>query len=190
LNYKDKFTSALNKSYELDLEVKASPLPFKKSLTVTEQQKILQFCAEALMHYGYVSSSELANQCTPVHLMLQALLKEHLDVDSYITIGDRYWHDYVYCEMSYESIISELNNPQTEHPIKAHVWLTLSDGTVLDCTAEAHADLLFNRGTHPSPQCIMFVKPDEKVDDKSGYHRPYLVGIDFLEKTGVCKLVG
>ncbi|MCK4840960.1 MAG: hypothetical protein KAT04_03645 [Methylococcales bacterium] len=190
MNYEERIISALQKTKELGLELKASPYPFKKALDHNEKQQALQLCADVLYSKGYRMSSDLASNCTPVHLMMQHFLKNELNLDSYITIGDRYWDDYIYCEMSYENIESELKSPNLSKPIKVHVWLTLSDGTILDCTAEAHADLLYKRGEHPIEKCLMLVEANNKENAKSGYHRPYLVGADFLEKIGVCQIVG
>lgn len=90
--------------------------------------------------------------------------------------------------MTDESIIKELDSQNIHEPVKAHVWLTLADGTILDCTAEAHADLLFQRGNHPAHNCMMLVDPNQPENAKEGYHRPFLVGPDFLEKTGMVHL--
>lgn len=185
MNYKDRFITATGKTKELGLNVGSNVLPFKKKFSKKKQQQILHLCANALRHHGYSTSSSLASQCTPVHLMLKSVLKENLGINSVITIGDRFWDDYIYCEMSYKSINEELSNVKQDQPIKAHVWLTLPDGTILDCTGEAHADLLFERGEHPLEQCLMYVDHLSVEDPKTGYHRPYLVGEDFLLKAGV-----
>lgn len=185
MNYKKRLEDAFARTKRLGLKVGASPLPLKTDLSKEVKQNILQLCAEALNHYGYVTSSKLASKCTPVHLMLQSHLKSDLSIDSYITIGDRYWDDYIYCEMTDESIKKELESPNIYEPVKAHVWLTLPDGTILDCTAEAHADLLFKRGEHPTHNCIMLVDPNQQEDAKAGYHRPFLLGSGFLEQTGM-----
>jgi len=66
--------------------------------------------------------------------------------------------------MSYENTERELNSPDLNNSIKAHIWLTLSDGTIIDCTAEA----------------------DNVENAKSGYHHPYLIGADFLLETVGC----
>jgi hypothetical protein len=188
LDYRNRFVLAVQKTKEMGLELKEIPLPLRNKLSKNKRKNILQLCSQVLNYHGYRSSSDLAKKCTPVHLILQHQLKMHLNLDSYLTVGDRYWDDYIYCEMSYENIKKEPNAPNINKPIKAHVWLTLTDGTVLDCTAEAHADILFNRGEHPIEKCMMYVEPEIKMDGKSGYHRPFIVGLDFLEKAKVCKL--
>ncbi|MFT6421461.1 MAG: hypothetical protein ACJA2K_000173 [Thalassolituus sp.] len=185
MNYKDRVIEAIKYTQSLGLNIEKNPLPFDEKLAHSIKQQVYQLCAEALHHYGYEKSSDLAGKCTPVHLMLQSHLKSDLSIDSFITVGDRFWDDYVYCEMTKESIENELHNRNINEPIKAHVWLTLTDGTILDCTAEAHADLLFKRGEHPAAKCIMIVEPDKEENAKSGYHRPALLGIGFLEKTGM-----
>ncbi|BAJ01164.1 hypothetical protein [Shewanella violacea] len=186
MNYEKRIISAIEKTKELGLELSFSPYPFTKPLSHEEKRQALQLCVDVLYSKGYRQSSDLASNCTPVHLDMQHFLKSELNLDSYITIGDRYWDDYVYCEMSYENIKCELNSPDFNNPIKAHVWLTLSDGTILDCTAEAHADLLYKRGEHPIEKCLMLVEASNIENAKSGYHRPYLIGADFLQKAGVC----
>ena len=111
LNYRKRLVEALDRTEKLGLKLDFSPLPLKADLPIDVKQNILQLCAEAFNHYGYLTSSDLASKCTPVHLMLQSHLKSDLNIDSYITIGDRYWDDYIYCEMSDESINKELESP-------------------------------------------------------------------------------
>ncbi|TMS82221.1 hypothetical protein [Pseudoalteromonas sp. S554] len=189
MNYKKRIEDAVLRTKKLQLKLPSSPLPFSKAISDNKKQEILIHCFEVLQFHGFKSSQDLASKCTDVHLMLQYFLKTDLNIDSHITIGDRYWHDYIYCEMSDESIKSELNSPSLDEPIKAHVWLTLTDGTILDCTGEAHADLIFSRGNFPLHECLHLSAPSEKEDAIEGYYRPYLIGTDFLEKTGVCKIL-
>lgn len=188
MNYEKRIISAIEKTKEFGLELNSNLYPFTTTLSHEQKRQALQLCVDVLYSKGYRYSSDLASKCTPVHLIMQHFLKSELNLDSYITIGDRYWDDYVYCEMSYENIERELKNPDFNEPVKAHVWLTLSDGTILDCTAEAHADLLYKRAERPIEKCLMLVEIGNIEDDKSGYHRPYLVGVDFLQKIGVCEI--
>ena len=189
LNYIERLINAVDYTRSLGLKIEKSPIPLGEKIERSTMQDIFQLCGDALYHYGYQTSEDLAGQCTPVHLMLMSHLKSDLNIESFITVGDRYWDDYIYCEMSRDSIESELKKPSIDGDIKAHVWLTLTDGTILDCTAEAHADLLFKRGPHPAHKCIMLVDPILEESAKSGYHRPYLIGTDFLEKTGMGRIV-
>ena len=188
MTYETRLKEALKRTQEYGLSIDENPLPLKPSLALNIKRNVLQLSAEALNHYGYRTSSDLAQKCTPVHLMLQHHLKAELNIESFITGGDRYWDDYIYCEMSDESIKKEIEEPNVLNPIKAHVWLTLPDGTILDCTAEAHADLLFQRGDHPSHNCMMLVEANNHEDSKKGYHRPFLLGREFLVKTGMVQL--
>tara|TARA_R100001377_G_C3191713_1_gene110878 strand:+ start:407 stop:982 length:576 start_codon:yes stop_codon:yes gene_type:complete len=189
LSYIERLIDAVDYTHSLGLKIEKSPLPISEKIERSAMQRIFQLCGDALYHYDYQTSEDLAGQCTPVHLMLQYHLKNDMNVDSFITVGDRYWDDYVYCKMSKDSIETELKNPDISGDIKAHVWLTLTDGTILDCTAEAHADLLFKRDPHPAHKCILIVDPNQEENAKSGYHRPYLVGTGFLEKTGMYQIV-
>ncbi|WOX05507.1 hypothetical protein [Microbulbifer pacificus] len=189
LSYVERFIDAIDYTRSLGLKIEKNPIPLSDKIKLSTMQNIFQLCGDALYHYGYQTSENLAGQCTPVHLMLQSHLKSDMNIDSFITVGDRYWADYIYCEMSKNSIESELKNPSIGGGIKAHVWLTLTDGTILDCTAEAHADLLFKRGLHPAHKCIMLVDPNQEENVKIGYHRPYLIGTGFLEKTGIYQVV-
>ncbi|MBW3163053.1 hypothetical protein [Ferrimonas balearica] len=116
--------------------------------------------------------------------MLHELINNHIGVNCYVTIGDHYWHDCVYCEMSYEKAEQELLSPDTSKPIDAHVWLTLEDGTVMDFTGEGHRDIIWKRGDFPVEECVSIIDPDVKLDDKKGYHRPFFVGLGYLINTG------
>ena len=189
MSYIERFKDAVDYTRSLGLRFEKCPLPLSDKIERSTMQSIFQLCGDALYHYGYRTSEDLAGKCTPVHLMLQSHLKSDMNIDSFITVGDRYWDDYVYCEMSKDSIESELEKPNIGGDIKAHVWLTLADGTILDCTAEAHADLLFKRGLHPAHECIMLVDSSQEESAKSGYHRPYLIGTGFLEKTGMYQIL-
>ena len=182
MNYKERFIAAVNKTKELHIGSVEKVLPLGKSLSEKKKIQILNLCHEALLHQGFNQSSDLAKQCVPVHMMLQQILSDHLNIKSHITIGDKYWSDYIYCETSYDYITNEYSEPNEHSPLQAHVWLTLSDGTILDCTGEAHADMLMGRGEHPTHQCLSYIKPTENIAD--GYHRPYIVGSEFLYKTG------
>lgn len=189
MNYKDRLIEAITYTKSLRLNIDKLEFPADVELTDNTKQKIFQLCEEFLYQTGLQSSSHLVGKCAPIHLMLKQRLKAELGIESLITIGDRFWDDYVYCEMSKESIENELNSTDISKPIKAHVWLTLSDWTILDCTAEAHADILFGRGEHLAHQCIMIVSPNEAEDGQTGYHRPLLVGSGFLEKTGMVQIM-
>lgn len=178
---------AFQKSLELGLASKNQALSFEQVLSKEQVHEVLHLCADYLYEVGLTQSSDLAKNCIPVHMHLQPLLKDYLALDSFITIGDKYWKDYVYCEMSYESIQEELRNPDIGASLKAHIWLTLADGSVLDCTGEAHMDLLLNRGNHPAHKCLVYHSPDESIPD--GYYRPFLVGSEFLIRTGAFSIV-
>lgn len=183
MTYKDRCIAAIQRTSELNLTLEKNPLPFSRSIR-TKTNNILVESARALQLAGYNSSSDLAKKCIPVHLILNMHLKDTLNVDSYITIGDRYWSEKdIYCEMSYLEIERELNSPNPQLALDAHVWLTLSDGSILDCTSEAHLDIIQSRGIHRSDQCMTFIKANEKENTESGYYRPFLFGADFLVKT-------
>lgn len=150
-------------------------------------QKILQVCVDYIYSIEFNNSSDLAGKCIPVYMALQSLLCKVLSVESYITIGDRVWSDYIYCEMSYDYIIRELEKTNINDALKAHVWLTLRDGSVLDCTGEAYMDLLFKRGNHPTHECVAYFPPDKNLSD--GFYRPYLVGSAFLTHIGAYAVI-
>jgi len=88
--------------------------------------------------------------------------------------------------MSYQYILNELKAPDIRKPIKAHVWLTLSDGTIIDFTSEAHLDILYKRGNYPVEKCFQVIRPND--DTQEGVHRPFLIGDDFLFKSGAVQL--
>ncbi|NSM23268.1 hypothetical protein HT094_02295 [Shewanella sp. ZOR0012] len=187
MDYQETFLNAIDKTLELGLNLDSYPKEFSEPCPEHVRASILKLTADVLNGNGFRCSSELANKCVPVHLIIQYWLKQELNISSHITIGERYWSDdEIYCKMSYDYIKSEMIAPNHSKPINAHVWLTLPDGSILDCTAEAFLDVTEDRGDYPVNQCLMFVRPSETPP--SGYHRPYLVGTDFLEKAGVIKL--
>lgn len=184
MNYQDRFQAALEKSKELCLAVET--IKFQDDLSVEEIRKITQFSIHELYKMGFTNSEKLASKCVPVHFYLNQMIESVLGIKTYITIGDRYWsEDDIYCEMSYENIRSELASPEVNNTIDAHVWLTLTDGTILDFTSEAHIDVIEQRGCFPANECFQVI---QKSQPAVGYHRPFLVGFDFLYKTGCIQL--
>ncbi|WP_426698055.1 hypothetical protein ACP6EV_10895 [Aeromonas hydrophila] len=119
MNYIERLINAVDYTRSLGLKVEKSPIPLGKKIERSTMQDIFQLCGDALYHYGYQTSEDLAGQCTPVHLMLMSHLKSDLNIESFITVGDRYWDDYIYCEMSRDSIESELKKPSIDGDIKA-----------------------------------------------------------------------
>lgn len=181
-SYKAKFVAAVKYTQQLGLEPGETPIPWRK-ISVKKARDVLLIAWEVLNEAGMRKSSDLAKNCVAVHCKLQKDIYYYLKIKTYITIGDIYFSDYVYCEMSHASIEKELNSPVLGKPINAHVWLTLPDGSILDCTGEAHLDLIFGRDEHPLEKCLTFIPPDENIKD--GYRRPFLVGREFLDRAGV-----
>jgi hypothetical protein len=182
-SYKARFVSAVKYTQKLGLEPGGTPIPWRNKISVKKARDVLFLARDVLDEVGMRKSSDLARNCVAVHAELQRAIYHFLNMKTYITIGDIFWSDYVYCEMSHASIEKELNSPVLGEPIKAHVWLTLPDGSVLDCTGEAHLDLIFGRDEHPLEECLTFIPPDKNIED--GYRRPFLVGPEFLVRAGV-----
>ena len=181
MKYTDRFLTALSKTKELALSVE--PFKFGQAIPIEEINSILRLCVETLHRGGYTDSQTLAGNCIPVHTLLNDTIRRSLDIITFITIGDRYWDEKdIYCEMSYEAISKELKNPDITKPLKAHTWLTLTDGTIIDFTSEAHLDIIERRGNHPLVECCKMLKPNEVEDN--GYYRPFLIGAAFLFETG------
>lgn len=184
MNYKDRFYDALAKTKELTLTI--DNIKLQHELSVEEIRSMLGVAVKALYRHGYKNSSMLAKKCIPVHLLVQQEIASLLGLTTYITIGDRFWaDDDIYCKMSYDDIKTELNSPQILNPIKCHTWLTLTDGTILDFTSEAHLDVITDRGIHPTEKCFQVILPSDS--SANSYHRPFLVGDDFLYKTGAVR---
>ncbi|HCM0819744.1 TPA: hypothetical protein N2785_004471 [Vibrio parahaemolyticus] len=184
MHYNSRFIDAVHRTKRLNLRVSEQILPLTKGISKRKKDQVYQLSIDYLKQKGLMTSSLVAGRCVEVHTSLKPLLKKYLNLDSSITIGDRVYDDYIYCEMSEKSIQKELAFPQLDKSIKVHVWLTLSDGTILDCTGESHADLIFGRGEHPIEQSILISHHGNLEKLSSGYFRPWLVGSDFLKKTG------
>ncbi|SIO96107.1 hypothetical protein [Vibrio spartinae] len=188
--YKELFKNALIKTQKLGLSVPESILPFKSSLSDSLRDKIYLLAVGVAQRHGFEDSSTLAGKCIPVHLAIHMVLKKILGVNSIVTIGERRWYNDVYCEMSYEYIEKEINSPQSDKTLDAHIWLTLPDGTILDLTSEAHQDIQSGRGNYQTHECIIFTKPDEELSLDDGKFIPFLVGHDFLFRTDCFDLEG
>lgn len=185
-DYKARFIAAHKRTLDLGLNPGEHALPFKKQISEKKMVRIYQFCLDFLYSQGLDCSENLASNCIPVNMMLTKLLKSEIAVSSVVTVGDKFWSDYVYCRMSYRQIENELNCPDVDSPLKAHAWLTLSDGSVVDFTGEAHMDVLQGRGNFPAEKCVAVVRP--KDNPKDGYYRPFLVGGEFFERVGAFQL--
>lgn len=181
MQYEHQIQSAYEQSKVFGVEPDVSPVPFGKMLPDQELIPAIGECIAALPKIGILSAFDLAGKCIPVHAFVQEILSAH-GISSVLTIGDRTWHDYIYCEMSYEQIAHELSSPNIRDPLKAHVWLTLSDGTILDLTSQPHMDQLQGDQEYPIEKSIVIKRLSEKWDD--GNYRPFLVGPDFLINTG------
>lgn len=184
MNYEKRFAAAVTKTLELGLLLPDDLQPFQKALSHEEKRQALNLCVEILRDHGFKTSKDLAGHCVQTHQMMRFFFQEKLGLQSYITIGDIYSDDYTYCEMNYESIKNEILKPEYSKPLKAHVWLTLQDGTIIDCTAQAHDDLLRELGNYPIHECLRIVEIDTPDDKTNNYYRPYLIGSDYLRRTG------
>jgi len=110
-SYKERFVTALNYTKKLGLNPGETPIPWSSKLSINKTREIITLSRDIIYELGMTKSSDLATNCIGVHLELQNALYHFLKMKSYITIGDKYWSDFIYCEMTHASIEKELSSP-------------------------------------------------------------------------------
>lgn len=186
MDYKIAFENAVAQTLGLGLTLNANPIPLHVSPISKEQmQPALVQCIRILRERGYFTSKELNTKCVDVHLLIKQFLKFMFDIETHITIGSMKVQGWDYCSMTYNYILQELASPNFHQEIRAHVWLTLPDGSIIDWTGQAWHDIQIGE-VHSVENCLLYFSPNEFRDDL--YHKPYLVGEDFLLKTGIIGL--
>lgn len=182
MNYKIDFEKAVRKTLELDLNLYGSPLPLESS-PIPEQNifYFLRHCIPFLHQQGYFSSKDLNGNCVDVHLTVKRVLKELFGLECFITIGSMHGKGWDYCEMSYAYIRKELDEPNLQGELNAHIWLTLPDGSIVDWTGQAWYDQKAGE-SHDLSQCLVYFSPTYFFAEH--YYKPYLVGEEFLIRTG------
>ncbi|KAF7788531.1 hypothetical protein PRUB_a1519 [Pseudoalteromonas rubra] len=183
LAYRGSFIEAVSKTKMYELGEPDNVLPLSQKATSTNRQmRMLKFCHDVLVKNGFRCSADLARQCIPVHLILQRALNEYLGIHSHITIGHVEVEDTIYCETSYDYLKRELVAPGVNSALSFHVWLTLTDGAVLDCSMQAHFDVTSRKMNYPTRECMTYLSTQEVLSEVK--YRPFVVGTDYLKNIG------
>lgn len=183
MNYQDSFAAAYDKTLLLELDPNMQHRDFVDPFTKEEIDFIVKSSIDFFKSFGCLSSSDLAHQCIPLNIFLRNYLRERLSIESFITVGSVILNgEWVYGVASYEAITKELLKPDKENPLSIHTWLTLNDGSVLDCTLEGYLDVKLGRGEHRIDECMGFFSSG--VTPSGDTYIPFLVGEDFLRKVG------
>lgn len=181
MDYKSEFEKAVRQTWELNLSLHGKPLPL---MAETIPQKnvltVLRECIPHLLQQGFHSSKELNGHCVSVHLIIKKLLKQFFELECHITIGSMHGKGWDYCAMSYSYIREELTSPSQNEELKAHIWLTLPDGSIIDWTGQAWCDMQVKEN-HVLEECLVYLQPHEFNPEH--YYKPYLVGEEFLVRT-------
>lgn len=182
MDYKFDFEKAVHQTCELNLNLHGNPLPLKAEKIPKENVLcVLGECMPYLLQNGYFSSQELSGNCVAVHLLIKSVLKQRFGLECYITIGSMHGEGWNYCAMSYSYIQQELKSPNPNTELQAHIWLTLPDGSIIDWTGQAWCDLQ-EKITHKLEECLVYLAPNEFNPEH--YYKPYLVGEEFLVRSG------
>lgn len=92
---------------------------------------------------------------------------------------------FVYMGLDYDTLQAELNSPQPDKGLRAHVWLTLEDGSIVDWVGPAWYDHFLGRN-YPVDEC-MDVLSQGIFGDSPYRYKPYLVGDECLKKVGAIR---
>ncbi|MCT6698366.1 hypothetical protein [Rheinheimera sp. 4Y26] len=185
MQYTGLFESAVRMTEELGLKL-VMPKQFFCSEEISSEK--LHAMVSAFVPFfksnGYFSSKDLNKNCVQVHIAAQNLFKEMFGIDSYLTIGSMHGDGFDYCAISYEEIKSEIKKPNLAQELRAHIWLTLSDGSIFDWTGLAW--YLENCGiTAPLEECAMHIPLNTTM--KELRYKPFLIGKDYLVVTGTIR---
>ncbi|MDI9271840.1 hypothetical protein [Stenotrophomonas sp. PFBMAA-4] len=140
---------------------------------------------ERLYSLGLDSSRSLNGNCIQVHDQLQDHLQRR-GVESHMTIGSMHGQGWDYFPTSVDALLAEMADPHPEREIRAHTWLTLNDGSVLDWTGQAWYDTQVNEN-HPAGSCLVYFQ--QGVQNETHYYHPVLVGREYLIRTGSIRRV-
>ncbi|MFA7431720.1 MAG: hypothetical protein WCZ23_16295 [Rhodospirillaceae bacterium] len=181
--YLDRFTTAVDKSdkWECTGDDDFEP-PIPQNVTIKTY-------LEAVDHFidQHPFGINIRTACAPIHFNLWHFLRYN-NLPSIITIGDIAWKGKRQFQTSYSDLKREWRGAHTGSNSKfnAHVWLTLPSGDrVIDLSAlpylmgEAPQDFNWKNSIFISN----YVHSTEPLE-----HIPYLVGVNFLLKSGVVEV--
>ncbi|WP_313437076.1 hypothetical protein [Stenotrophomonas sp.] len=185
-DYKSLVRKAVSASTSLGLlREKNAPSFSSDDIQASLIYPILREFEERLYSLGLDSSRSLNGNCIQVHDQLQAHL-QHRGVESHLTIGSMHGQGWDYCSTSVDELLAEMADPDPEREIRAHTWLTLNDGSVLDWTGLASWHTQENEN-HPAASCLVYFK--QGVQSETHYYHPLLVGREYLIRTGSIRRV-
>lgn len=79
-----------------------------------------------------------------------------------------------------------MTDPDPERKIRAHTWLTLNDGSVLDWTGQTWRDAQAS-ANHAAEFCLVYFQ--QGAQDETHYYHLVLVGREYLIRTGSIRRV-
>lgn len=91
-----------------------------------------------------------------------------------------------YFSTSVDELLVEMADPNPEREMRAHVWMTFNDGSVLDWAGQARCDTQANEN-HSAEACLVYFQ--QGVQDEMHYYRPVLLGREYLIRTGSIRVV-
>ncbi len=133
-----------------------------------------------LYRKGLSDSASLSGNCIQIHDQLFGFM-ERSGIQAHMTVGSMHGNGWSYCRTSIDQLKAELEHPDSFREIEIHTWLTLNDGSIIDCTGQAWYDMQIGE-VHPVEKCLVYIPQGNQ--DPSHYYTPYIVGYDFLYRTG------
>ncbi|UTA48147.1 hypothetical protein L1F30_01070 [Simiduia sp. 21SJ11W-1] len=185
MKYLDKLSQAHSDTKSIDLKA-PKKIKFTASSKISRYklEQIHKLCLEAFSKFGWVTSDHIHNQCVFANTAAYKVISEVLGIKCYLTIGYTKAYGATINKSSLSELKSELKSPNIDNPLQMHVWVTLSDGTIIDWTTEAF--LTHREGEIKDiKSCMLHIDP-EKIKEIS-YH-PILVGDDYLSKVGAFRV--
>lgn len=185
MKYRNQYIEAVRRSNELKLVDARKVLPLA---TKQMKDKRLKSYFEGSMFFlkdeGVTSAAQLVENCALMHSELSKFLNFN-NHPCEVTVGQFYWNKKAFSDYySLDQLLDELHSPSVGDFLKAHCWLTLPDGSVLDLTILSDLSKINNKPYNRLEENVIHIPPREH--DPDHYYVPYLVGRDTLARMKAC----
>lgn len=181
MSYRNQFIHAVQRSAKLGMIQPNTVLPLSnRTIRQNKLQSYLAGCMAFFKLNGIVHSSQLTECCASVHAGLAAFLSVN-KLPCHVTIGEFHWNQKPFFDFyRLDELVSEIESPSAHEDLKAHCWLTLPDGSVLDLTINSDLSKITQRPYLPLHANAIYVGPKEC--DPDHYYVPILVGEEYLRR--------
>ena len=183
----NKYLDVLHQAYKNSINLGLGNIEGVGSVIDDDIRKIISKVADQVVKdrdEAGIPREILIQDCGGVAAMLHANLKQH-GVETLITIGDVIDRGKSRYDTTFEYLKDELKKGIQNSPVKLHVWLSMSDGTIIDPTI-----LLKRKGNAFVNKKLNYQQQGLYIGDAISLklkYKPVLLGSDFLYKIGLLR---